>query len=196
MSRSSGRTEPRAGTLISMPSAPSASTSAASASSTSSRSTIASSDAIPRNTLNGTRTGLVRVGDDDRLLHDVAGRFGGARKRAAEHDGVAAERQRLHQGAVPLDAAVGNQRHPPVGRRAALGERLHLRHAEVRVEPGGASAARPDADLDPVDAAFEQEARRRPRSRRCRRPVRRRRIVCGTPRSRAPSRPNARARCR
>ena len=47
MSRRIGRTDPRAGTLISMPSAPSASTSAASASSTSRRSTIAWSEAMP-----------------------------------------------------------------------------------------------------------------------------------------------------
>ena len=62
MSRMMGRTDPRAGTLISMPSAPSASTSAVSASSTSSRSTIACSDAIPRNTLNGTFTVLCDSG--------------------------------------------------------------------------------------------------------------------------------------
>ena len=59
---------------------------------------------------------------------------------------------------MALDAAVGDQRHAPAGRRAALGERLHLRHAEVRVQPGRAAAARSDADLDAVDAALEQEA--------------------------------------
>src|SRR4029450_1851966 len=48
----------RAAPATPTPPAPSASTSAASRSSTSSRSTIASSDAIPRNTLKGTRTVL------------------------------------------------------------------------------------------------------------------------------------------
>ena len=65
--------------------------------------------------------------------------------------------QRLHERAMALDAAVGDERHAPVGRRAAFRQRLHLRHAEVRVEPRGAPAARPDADLDAVDAALEQE---------------------------------------
>ena len=158
MSRSSGRTEPRAGTLISMPSAPSASTSAASASSTSRRSTIASSDAIPRNTLKGTRTVLFESGTTTGFCTTSPGVSVGAGQHAAEHHGVAAERQRLHERAVALDAAVGNQRHAPVGRRAALRERLHLRDAEVRVQPRRAAAARSDADLDAVDALLEQEA--------------------------------------
>src|SRR4029453_15759701 len=50
------RTEPRAGTLVSSPSAPIASRSTSAASSTSRRSLMAPIDAIPRSTLNGTRT--------------------------------------------------------------------------------------------------------------------------------------------
>ena len=100
----------------------------------------------------------MRLGDDDRLLHDVAWRFGRAGERAAEHHRVAAEQQRLHQRAVALHAAVGDERHAAVGGLAALDQRLHLRHAEVRVQPRRAAAARPDADLDAVDAALEQKA--------------------------------------
>ena len=196
MSRSTGRTEPRAGTLISMPSAPSASTSAASASSTSSRSTIACERRHPAEHLERHAHGLVRLGHDDRLLHDVARRFGGAGERAAEHHRVAAEEQRLHERAVALDAAVGDERHAAAGGRAALDERLHLRHAEVRVEPRRAPAAGSDADLDAVDAALEQEADA----------LRGRHVagdqldvaepLRGTRRWRAPSRPSGRARCR
>ena len=81
-----------------------------------------------------------------------------AGEHAAEHHRVAAEEQRLHERAVALDAAVGDERHAAVGRRAALDQRLDLRHAEVRVEPRRAAAARTDADLDAVDAALDQEA--------------------------------------
>ena len=71
--------------------------------------------------------------------------------------------------AVALDAAIGDERHPAVGCGPALDERLHLRHAEVRVEPRGAAAARPDADLDAVDAALQRGSARPRRWRRCRR---------------------------
>ena len=39
---------------------------------------------------------------------------------------------------------------------AALDERVQLRHAEVRIEPRGAAAARADADFDAVHAALGQ----------------------------------------
>src|SRR2546422_567423 len=54
--------------------------------------------------------GLVRFGDDHGLLHNVAGRFGRARERAAQHHRVAAEQQRLHERAVALHAAVRDER--------------------------------------------------------------------------------------
>ena len=117
MSRMIGRTEPRAGTLISMPSAPSASTSTTESSSTSRRSTIAWIDAMPRNTLNGTFTDLLRLGQHHRFLHGVARRLRRAGEHAAEHDRVAAEQQRLDDRAVALDAAVGDERHAAAGRR-------------------------------------------------------------------------------
>ena len=48
----------------------------------------------------------------------------------------------------------------PTGQRQpALDERLHLRHAEARRHARRAAAARPDADLDAVGAALEQEPR-------------------------------------
>ncbi len=109
---------------------------------------------MPRNTLNGTRTTFCDSGKHDRLVHGLARRFGRARKGVAEHHGVAAEEQRLDDGAVALDAAVGDERNPVAHRHAALDERVKLRHAEVRVEPCGAAAARADADLDAVDAAL------------------------------------------
>ena len=40
---------------------------------------------------------------------------------------------------------------------AAADERFDLRHAEVRVQPRRAAAARTDADLDAVDAALGEE---------------------------------------
>ena len=78
----------------------------------------------------------------------------------------------------------------------AVDERLHLRHAEVRGQARGAAAAGADADLDAVDAALDQEPRALGRARRCRRPARRRRTACAAARSRAPSPPSGRARCR
>ena len=159
MSRMIGRTDPRAGTLISMPSAPSASTSA--------RLGVLDVEPIddrlqrrhPAKHLERHLHRLVRLGDDHRLLHRVAGRLDRAGERAAEHDRVAAEEQRLHDRAVALDAAVGDERHARAGGGAAGDQRFDLRHAEVRVEPGRAAAAGTDADLDAVDAALDEEAR-------------------------------------
>ena len=115
---------------------------------------------MPRSTLNGTLTVFCDSGSSDRLVHDLAGRLFGAGKRAAEHHGVAAEEQRLGERAVALDAAVGDERHArSPDRQPALDERLQLRHAEARRHARRAAAAGPDADLDAVGAALEQEAR-------------------------------------
>ena len=115
---------------------------------------------MPRSTLNGTLTVFCDSGSDDRLVHDLARRFFGAGKRAAEHRAVAAEEQRFGERAVPLDAAVGDDRHArPVDREAAFDQRLHLRHAEAGRDARRAAAAGPDADLDAVGAALDQEAR-------------------------------------
>src|SRR5215510_710171 len=110
MSRRTGRTDPRAGTLISIPSAPRASTSAADESSTSRRSTIACSDAIPRKTLNGTLTVLCDSGITTGLCTTSPG-VSPVPASALPHHRLAAEEQRLDQRAVALDAAIGDERH-------------------------------------------------------------------------------------
>ena len=110
MSRTIVRAEPRAGTLISMPSAPIASSS-----------TLVGildvepiADRLERRHaaqhLERHLHRLLRLGQQHRLVHDLAGRFLGAGERAAEHRAVAAEEQRLGERAVALDAAVGDDR--------------------------------------------------------------------------------------
>ena len=55
---------------------------------------------------------------------------------------------------IPPSAMSGTR--PPAASRQ-VDERLHLRHAEVGVQPRRAAATGPDADLDAVDASIEQE---------------------------------------
>ena len=75
-----------------------------------------------------------------------------------EHHRVAAEEQRLEDGAVALDAAVGDERHAvSPAACAALDQRLQLRHAEAGGQPRRAAAAGADADLDGVDAALGEK---------------------------------------
>src|SRR5206468_1248468 len=55
--------------------------------------------------------------------------------------------------------AVGDERHAvAVDRDPAIDQRLTLRHAEARRHPRRAAAAGPDADLDAVHAALQEEA--------------------------------------
>src|SRR5919201_287 len=139
MSRTIVRADPRAGTLTSMPSAPMASSSTRSASSTSSRSRIASSEAIPRSTLNGTLTVFCASGSSTDLCTISPGASS------------------VPANALP-DSAVGDQRDVTVADGApALDQRLRLGHAVAGRHARRAPAARADADLDAVDAALQQE---------------------------------------
>ena len=66
---------------------------------------------MPRNTLNGHLDHLLRLGQHDRLVHRLARRLERAGEGVAQHDGIAAEQQRLDERAVAPHAAVGDERH-------------------------------------------------------------------------------------
>ena len=122
---------------------------------------IASIDAIPRSTLNGTFTVFCDSGSSTDFCTMSPGV---SRVPANALPSITVSPPNSSASTIApsrLDAAVGDDRHPP-GRlaeaRAGLDQRLHLRHAEARGEARGAAAARADADLDRVDAAIGEKA--------------------------------------
>ncbi len=143
-----------------MPSAPIASSSTASASSTSSRSRIASIDAMPRSTLNGTLTVFCDSGSTTDLCTISPGVSSVPANALPSMTTSPPNSSASSMRAVALDAAVGNHRHVrPADRQPALDQRLHLRHAEAGRHPRRAAAARADADLDAVGAALDAGTR-------------------------------------
>ena len=93
------------------------------------------------------------------MKHDVARRLLGAGERAAEHDRVAAEEERLRDAAVAPDAAIGDERHAAVDSRRQRTSASTWGMPKFVVMPRRAAASRADADLDGVRAALEQEPR-------------------------------------
>ena len=118
---------------------------------------MASSDAIPRNTLNGTRTVLCDSGTTTgfcTMSPGVSVVPASALPSMTVSPPKSSACTRAPSRFTPPSAISGTR--PPAA-CAALDQRLHLRHAEIRVEPRRAAAARTDADLDAVDAALEQK---------------------------------------
>ena len=147
MSWMTGRTEPRAGTLTSVPSAPSASMSTTSSSSTSRRSRIAWIDAMPRSTLNGTLTVLCDSGsttDFCTISPGVSSVPANMLPSITVSPPKSSASKMLPWRLMPPSAMSGTC---VADRRAAFDERLQLRHAEAGGDARRAAAARADADL-------------------------------------------------
>ena len=81
----------------------------------------------------------------------------GPGEQAAEHDAVGAGREGFGDIAGVFNAAVGDQGNAGlVGNGFAIHDGRQLRHAHAGHHPGGADRTRPDADLDAVNAGFDQ----------------------------------------
>ena len=113
---------------------------------------------MPRNTLNGTRTVLFDSGTTTGFCTTSPG-VSVVPANALPSITVSPPKSSAWTKApwrlTPPSAMSGTR---PAAALARLDERLHLRDAEVRVQPRRASASGPDADLDAVDAALGEEA--------------------------------------
>src|SRR3990170_2291829 len=94
-----------------------------------------------------------------RVFDQMARRLIRAGKSASEHDRRRARDEREKDVLVVRNPSVGDDGNLVPDGAIGLADRLELRNPGGGLEPGAAAAARPDSDLDGVDAAIGEEPR-------------------------------------